>query len=83
MSRALIDQTAHFAAGFVILSAFAFGGIPGGAVAGFGIGLVREISESGTPVQWLSVKQQLTKTDAPLDLLFWALGGAAAALIFE
>ncbi|MEQ5789095.1 hypothetical protein J3454_14455 [Erythrobacter sp. NFXS35] len=79
--RQAIDQIAHFAAALVILLVFAEGGIIGGAVAGLGCGLIREVAESGNPVRWPAVKAQLTQTDAPLDILFWSLGGFVAAII--
>lgn len=81
MRGRIIDQSLHFAAALLIGLIFMAGGVIAGAIAGAGCGLVREVSESGTPVRWAAVKAQLTQTDAAIDVSFWAVGGSAAALI--
>jgi|GEM_PF-1376723 len=72
------DQAPHFAAALAILAIFAIGGLVAGALAGAGIGLMRELGEAGTPLTFEKAKVQLTQTDAALDISFWALGGAVA-----
>ena len=77
------DQAIHFAVAFLVAVLFIACGVWGGLVAGFAVGLVREVSESGTPVRWINIKRQLTQTDAPLDLLFWSIGGGFAAIVLR
>ncbi len=50
MNKELRDQSAHFAVAVVILAIPALLGWLGGALAGFLIGLVREVTEEGAPV---------------------------------
>jgi hypothetical protein len=72
------DQSAHFAVGFVIVAIAIAGGFWGCVIAGGLVGLMRELGEAGTPLTFSKAKAQLAKTDAPLDLAFWTLGGAFA-----
>lgn len=77
MHKEIRDQAAHAAAGLVILAPFALHpSILTGAIAGFGIGLVRELTEEG-PINLENLKDAL---GSKLDLTFWALGGATAGL---
>ena len=72
------DQAAHAAAAFAVL--ILFGLLPcilTGAIAGFGIGLVRELTEEGE----VSLAALRAALGSKLDLSFWALGGAIAGLI--
>lgn len=80
--RHITDQAAHFAAALVILSLFGSGGIIGGALAGLGCGLVRETAEAGGSRMTLAeLRAHFAKRDPWLDLIFWTLGGIAAAAI--
>lgn len=76
--KELRDQAAHAAAALLCLLPIAlFPSILTGAISGFGIGLVREITEEGE-VSLAALKHAL---GSKLDLTFWALGGALAGLI--
>ena len=78
MNKEIRDQLAH--AGAALQCLVPFGLIPcilTGALAGFGIGLVREITEEGE-VSLPALKKAL---GSRLDLSFWTLGGAIAGLI--
>ncbi|MEM9085295.1 MAG: hypothetical protein AAGB23_05180 [Pseudomonadota bacterium] len=77
------DQVAHFMCAAAILLVFSFGGLLGGAGAGLGCGLIREVSEAGgSRITWAEVKAHFAKSLNPwVDLAFWALGGVAAALL--
>lgn len=74
----LRDQAAHAGAALIIL--LPFGLVPGiltGALAGFGLGLIREVTEEGE-VSTGALRRAL---GSRLDLSFWTLGGAIAGLI--
>lgn len=67
----LRDQLAHAAAAATIVSLpFLLPSVVGFALAGIAIGLVREITEGGNVASPGSLR----------DLLFWAIGGAAAGI---
>lgn len=69
MKKQLIDQTAHFVVGVaVLLPAAAAPGPWSFALAGAGLGLIREITEEGP----------ITNKGSILDIVFWALGGVGA-----
>jgi len=78
MKKEIRDQLAH--AGASILLLLPFGLLPcilTGAIAGLGIGLIREITEEGE----VSRKALKAALGSKLDLSFWTLGGAIAGLI--
>lgn len=75
------DQALHTIVAAIAVSAVLHAGPAGGAIAGLICGLIREVTESGTPVEFGKVKAQLTQTDAPFDLAFWTLGGLIAGLL--
>lgn len=79
--RFFIDQGAHFATALLVLTLAIHGGPVGGAIAGFLCGMIREVAEAGNPVTFAKILHAPAKSDAPLDLMFWTLGGMAAALI--
>ena len=83
MSTQITDQILHFVGAMFILCVFAFGGIIGGAVAGLGCGLIRELSEAGgSRITFPEVKAHFTKGFDPwLDLIFWTLGGIVSAIV--
>lgn len=75
------DQILHFSVALLVLgvvlshpSAWSF------AIAGFTLGLIREISELGTPVTLAKFKPAIM--NQKLDLTFWTLGGLTAWLLF-
>jgi hypothetical protein len=71
------DQLAHLIIAFltiVILSPT----ILTGALAGFVIGMVREVTEEGGPVSFKTVRAALGSWP---DLAFWTLGGALAGIL--
>lgn len=81
MDTKVTDQIAHFVAAMIILCLFAFGGIFGGAFAGLGCGLIRELTEAGgSRITFDEVQAHFTKSDPWIDLAFWTLGGIAAAV---
>lgn len=77
MKKQIIDQTAHFVFGaLVIATATALGasfGLASGAFVGFALGLLREITEPDPVFTPFSLT----------DILFWALGGAFAGLMLN
>jgi hypothetical protein len=78
MMKELRDQSAHTLAAIICLLPVAlFPSILTGALSGFGIGLVRELTEEGE-ISLPAVKHAL---GSRLDLSFWALGGAIAGFI--
>lgn len=80
----ITDQIAHFAVALALLALFALGGPIGGALAGVGMGLIRELTEAGgSRIAWAEVPPHFARADPWIDLAFWALGGLAAALIFN
>ncbi len=74
--KELRDQSAHVAAAFLIL-VLTGPGIIGGALAGFAIGLVRELTEEGE----ISLPALKAALGSRLDLTFWTLGGLLAGII--
>jgi len=78
MKKQYIDQGSHFAAAILILLMFYYGGVIGSALAGFGVGFVRELTEEGDRVTLSAAKAALGSW---LDLSFWTLGGVAAKVI--
>lgn len=70
--KQLIDQSAHFtAAAAALVFAWVLGAdfnLPSGALLGFGMGLIREITEDGSI---------LTKGSL-IDIFFWTIGGSVA-----
>jgi hypothetical protein len=76
--KELRDQAAHAGAALIILILFGLApNVLTGALAGFGIGLVRELTEEGK----ISLAALKAALGSKLDLSFWALGGAIAGLI--
>lgn len=76
--KELRDQAAHATAAFVILLPFAlWPNFLSGAFAGFGIGLVREITEEGE----ISLPALRRALDSKLDLTFWTIGGLIVGLL--
>lgn len=74
LKKQMIDQSAHMAAAIVILApVLIWPGILTAALSGFGIGLVREITE----------RDSLLSRGSLLDLAFWAIGGAIAGAFFH
>jgi hypothetical protein len=72
------DQAAHFTAAVVVLlPVILFPCFLTGALSGFGIGLVRELTEEGE----ISLNALHGALSSRLDLTFWALGGALAGLL--
>lgn len=78
MRKEIRDQALHCAAAILCLLPVALApNILTGAVSGFLVGLVREITEEGK-VNLAALRHAL---GSKLDLSFWALGGAIAGLI--
>lgn len=76
------DQLAHFATVLFGLLPFAlFPCVLSGMWAGFVMGMVREVAEAGNPVTWGKIKGAVVRSDAPLDLTFWTLGGAVVGAL--
>lgn len=81
LRKQITDQAAHGAVALGVLSLAATGEPLGFALAGFLIGMVREVTEAGLPVTWSKIKAAPVHSDAPLDLTFWTLGGLLAGLV--
>ena len=76
----VIDQLMHVLAAIAILL-LAHMGVVGGMLAGFGCGLIRELSEAGgSRITLPEVKAHFTKLDPYVDLSWWAVGGALAGI---
>jgi hypothetical protein len=78
--KQLVDQSAHAAAAIAALAPLALW--PGpltGALAGFAVGLVREITEEHE-VSFAALSRIARSHGSKLDLIFWTIGGAAAGL---
>jgi len=80
----ITDQLAHFAVALALFALFALGGVIGGAVAGLGMGLIRELSEAGgSRISFSEIGPHFAKVDPWIDLAFWTLGGLTAAIILS
>lgn len=79
--KELRDQSAHFAAAFLVVATCKVLGASIGPLAGlligFALGFVREITEEGE-VTLTSARAALR---SKLDLIFWTLGGTAGGMI--
>lgn len=75
LKKELIDQTAHALTAIAIFSIFARGGLIGGALAGFMVGMVRELTEEGTTVTLAAFSRAIKSWR---DLFFWSIGGLIA-----
>lgn len=74
--KELRDQSAHAVAALVaLLPAAIFPHVLTFALAGFALGMVREVTEEGV------VTLGAAKRASKLDLAFWTLGGAVAGLL--
>jgi len=77
----LRDQTAHFGAAMIGLAPLIMGpSVWTAALAGFALGLSREIGEERHP--FTIEKLGRIFTTQQLDLTVWTLGGATAWLVF-
>jgi hypothetical protein len=73
----LRDQAAHFSVSLLVLLPFAIApGFLTGALAGFAMGLVREVTEENA----VSLDALRAALGSRLDLAFWTLGGATAGV---
>ena len=81
--KELRDQSAHLAAAAIgILPCALWGpGIATLAWATFFMGLVREVTEEGTPVT--PGKVIYAVRHSKLDLAFWAAGGAVVGVVLQ
>jgi hypothetical protein len=83
----LFDQFAHTFVSFIILILFYFGvkkkSLALGAISGFIIGLIREVTEEGNLVTFDIVGAVFLDVDAYIDLSFWSLGGLLATLFIK
>lgn len=77
----VIDQLLHVLAAIAVVL-LAHMGVVGGMLAGFGCGLIRELSEAGgSRITLPEVKAHFTKGKDPyIDLASWAVGGALAGI---
>jgi hypothetical protein len=79
MKKEILDQALHCAVALLCLLPLALApNALSGAVSGFLLGLVREVTEEGDPVSLAKLRAAL---GSKLDLSFWALGGAVAGII--
>ena len=73
--KQLIDQTAHFLTGMLIVYLCTLNTIYFSFMAGALIGVVRELTEESDKVTLSSLKNVMTSVNSLLDILFWGLGG--------
>jgi len=72
MKKQIIDQSAHVTAAFVVLMPLlVYPHVLSAALTGFGLGLIREVTEGGN----------VFSPNSLLDMAFWAAGGALAFLV--
>ena len=81
IKKQLIDQSAHLLGAMIILAPlFILPSLISALWAGFGIGLVRELSQRGTQVTWQGFKDSF-KPFSLLDMTFWSIGGGLIYLL--
>ncbi len=79
--RPFLDQAAHVSAGAAFLLPAALWPNPATfALAGAGIGAVREITEVSPLVSVESIREGLSDRASQIDVAFWAVGGFLAGL---
>lgn len=79
--KELRDQSAHGALVLAWAFLFAFGGILGGLVAGFTIGVIIEAKEDNTMLTWSGVLESSLKSK--LDISFYTLFGLIAGILIS
>lgn len=81
MKKELIDQSAHFAVAFALLGLITWApSLLTFMLAGLGMGVIREVTEEGTPV---TLEKLIKGTIGSWhDLVAWTVGGAAAWFVF-
>lgn len=77
LTRELRDQSAHAAVAAIVVIMAALFGFVGAVFAAFTVGLVREVTEEGTPVTGAKLVRALGSWR---DLLGWSAGGVIAAI---
>ena len=78
MNKEVRDQSAHAAVGAVVVIVASLFGFIGAIFAAFIVGMVREVTEEGTPVTGSKVMRALGSWK---DLLGWTAGGLLAAVM--
>jgi hypothetical protein len=84
LKKQLIDQGSHAGAAMVALSPLiASPSVFTAAIAGFGLGLVREVTSRGTPTKLSNFVDTFKSPWSCLDMSFWTLGAVLAWSIFN
>ena len=78
--KEVIDQSSHVVVAILVFILFTLGGYFGALLAGFIMGMIREVTEEGATVD---VDKLLSAIKSWKDLLFWSIGGLLAKLITE
>ncbi len=81
MKKQLIDQSAHFLIGMLIVYLSTLNTIYFSFMAGALIGVVRELTEESDKITLSAVKNVFSSVNSLLDILFWGLGGMTILII--
>ena len=84
LKKQIVDQSSHLGAAFLLLTPLLLHpSLLTAMLAGFGIGLVREVTSRGTLTKLSNFVDALTSPWSCLDMAFWAIGGGLAWLVWN
>lgn len=84
IKKQAVDQTAHMVGAAIILGPLiACPSLATATLAGFGCGVVREVTSRGDPVKWDNFKRSFSSLSSFVDMVFWGVGGALAWTILS
>lgn len=83
LKKQLIDQSAHLFGAIVIVGPLIISpSIFSSLWAGFGIGIVRELSQNNKQVTWDGIKKIVTPGSL-LDIFFWTMGAGLFYIVSQ
>jgi len=79
----LLDQATHALLGCAFIAPVVLNPCPlTAAIAGAGLGFVRELTEEGRYFSFKALRTVLTDANSMCDVAFWTLGGLLAGALF-
>lgn len=83
LKKQIIDQGSHAGAAILVLAPLITSpSVLTAAIAGFGCGLIREVTSRGTPTKLSNFTDTFTSPWSLLDISFWTAGAVLAWKFF-